>query len=47
MRLFFEDVVTEQDDPAYSWEEADHGQHQSTFFIFILTLLTLNVFRRG
>jgi hypothetical protein len=38
--LFFEDVVTEQDDPAYSWEEADHGQRQFTFFSS--TLLTLN-----
>lgn len=37
MRLFFEDVhleVTEQDDPAYSWQEADHGQHQFTFLFY-------------
>lgn len=44
MRLFFKDVhleVTEQDDTVYSWQEADHGQHQ--FTSLFTTLLTLNV----
>lgn len=35
--FFFEDVrleVAEQDDPANSWQETDHGQHQSMSLIY-------------
>ena len=45
MGLFFEDVVTEQDDPAHSWSEADHGQCQFIYLFF--NPLYFKYLRRG